>query len=197
MVLRWTAPVIYTYSTIAPELEPYPWLNQLYICNPFNAAVMLNNRAFWIPYAVPDPNVDPISGATQELPAHMFERGFIILAAGFVFVGGRAADLQPLRRQIRGQALMTTAMIVEGVTKTFKLSNSTGIKSLTVNAVKRHAQRADVHRRRQRVVPARRRRLDRPDGSQRLGQEHAAEADQRRHGADLGHGAHPRAGSRG
>ena len=31
---------------------------------------------------------------------------------------------------------MTTAMIVEGVTKRFKLSNSTGLKSLTVNAVK-------------------------------------------------------------
>lgn len=31
---------------------------------------------------------------------------------------------------------MTTAMIVEGVTKTFKMSNSDGIKRLTVNAVK-------------------------------------------------------------
>jgi len=31
---------------------------------------------------------------------------------------------------------MTTAIIVEGVTKRFKLSNSTGLKSLTVNAVK-------------------------------------------------------------
>ncbi|MDX6308944.1 MAG: type transport system ATP-binding protein [Nocardioidaceae bacterium] len=31
---------------------------------------------------------------------------------------------------------MTTAIIVEGVTKRFKLSNSDGIKSLTVNAVK-------------------------------------------------------------
>jgi len=31
---------------------------------------------------------------------------------------------------------MTTAMIVEGVTKRFRLSNSTGLKSLTVNAVK-------------------------------------------------------------
>jgi len=32
---------------------------------------------------------------------------------------------------------MTTAMVVEGVTKRFKLSNSNGLKSLTVNAVKR------------------------------------------------------------
>jgi ABC-2 type transport system ATP-binding protein len=32
---------------------------------------------------------------------------------------------------------MTTAMIVEGVTKRFKISNSTGIKKLTINTVKR------------------------------------------------------------
>jgi ABC-2 type transport system ATP-binding protein len=32
---------------------------------------------------------------------------------------------------------MTTAMIVEGVTKQFKLTNSTGLKTMTVNAVKR------------------------------------------------------------
>jgi ABC-2 type transport system ATP-binding protein len=32
---------------------------------------------------------------------------------------------------------MTTAMIVEGVSKRFKISNSTGLKSLSINAVKR------------------------------------------------------------
>jgi len=89
-VLRWTAPVIYTYSMILPKIEPYPWLHQLYICNPFNAAVMLNNRAFWIPSFPQNPetpNVDPIqAGSAAELPAHLFERGLIILAAGFVFV---------------------------------------------------------------------------------------------------------------
>lgn len=81
MVLRWTAPVIYTYAAIAPELKPYPWLNQLYICNPFNAAVMLNNRAFWIP-SLPNPH----QAALEELPASTFERGGIIFLAGFVFL---------------------------------------------------------------------------------------------------------------
>src|SRR4051794_21719775 len=69
-VLRWTAPVIYTYSTIEPKLAEHPWLNQLYICNPFNASVMLNNRAFWIttfPQNPKTPNVSPIEqGAAQE-----------------------------------------------------------------------------------------------------------------------------------
>jgi len=90
-VLRWTAPVIYSYSAIEPKLADHPWLNQLYICNPFNASVMLNNRAFWItsfPQNPKTPNVDPIEqGAAQELPAHLFERGFIILLAGCVFIG--------------------------------------------------------------------------------------------------------------
>jgi ABC-2 type transport system permease protein len=89
-VLRWTAPVIYTYSMILPKIENHPLILQMYICNPFNAAVMLNNRAFWIPSFPqnPDtPNVDPIqAGMARELPAHLFERGLIVLAAGFVFV---------------------------------------------------------------------------------------------------------------
>lgn len=87
MVLRWTAPVIYTYSTIAPKLADHPWLNQVYICNPFNAAVMLNNRAFWITSFPEKDGVDVIEqGIAQELPANLFERGLIILVAGFVFI---------------------------------------------------------------------------------------------------------------
>jgi ABC-2 type transport system permease protein len=87
-VLRWTAPVIYTYSTIVPKLAGHPWLNEVYISNPFNAAVMLNNRAFWItsyPATHKHPHPIPLA-AHQELPAHLFERSFIILAAGVVFV---------------------------------------------------------------------------------------------------------------
>ncbi len=75
--------MIYTYSTIAPELAPYPWLNQLYICNPFNAAVMLNNRAFWIP-TFPDPK---LAGDSRSCRRTCSSASFIILAAGFVFVG--------------------------------------------------------------------------------------------------------------
>lgn len=89
-VLRWTAPVIYTYSTIQPKLLEHPWINQVYICNPFNAAVMLNNRAFWItsyPVDPKHPEVNVINqGVQDEMPAHLFERGLIILLAGFVFV---------------------------------------------------------------------------------------------------------------
>jgi ABC-2 type transport system permease protein len=90
-VLRWTAPVIYTYSMIRPKFEGHPFIQQLYVCNPFNAAVMLNNRAFWItsfPQDPKTPDIDPITtGAAQELPANLFERGLIILVAGFIFVG--------------------------------------------------------------------------------------------------------------
>jgi ABC-2 type transport system permease protein len=99
-VLRWTAPVIYTYSTIAPKLAAHPWIHQLYICNPFNAAVMLNNRAFWItsfqvvpptPATQGHPATPGISnpiatGVAEEMPTHLFERGLIIFAAGFVFL---------------------------------------------------------------------------------------------------------------
>lgn len=80
-VIRWTAPVIYTYSMVAPKLAQHPWIQQVYICNPFNNAVMLNNRAFWIP------SLDNIPQAERhELPAHMYERGLLVLAACFMFV---------------------------------------------------------------------------------------------------------------
>lgn len=89
-VLRWTAPVIYTYSTIQPKLVGHPWINQAYICNPFNVAVMLNNRAFWITSFPADPKHPGVNvirqGIQAELPPHLFERGLIILVAGFVFV---------------------------------------------------------------------------------------------------------------
>ena len=89
LVLRWTAPVIYTYSTIQPKLADHPWINQIYICNPFNAAVMLNNRAFWITsFPETDKISDPIAtGVAQEMPPHLFERGLIVFLAGFVFLG--------------------------------------------------------------------------------------------------------------
>lgn len=89
-ILRWTAPVIYTYDKVKPVLAGHPFLTQLYICNPFNAAVMLNNRAFWVTSFDQNPqtpNVDPIdAGAANELPAHLFERGVLVLLAGVAFV---------------------------------------------------------------------------------------------------------------
>jgi len=89
-LLRWFAPVIYTYSMIKPKIAPYPLLQTIYINNPFNAAVMLNNRAFWIPAWPPDPahpNINPVTLASlQELPANMFQRSLIMLVAGIIFI---------------------------------------------------------------------------------------------------------------
>jgi ABC-2 type transport system permease protein len=89
-VIRWTAPVIYTYDKITPVLAGHPLLTQVYVSNPFNAAVMLNNRAFWVTTFHKDPaypKIDGIeSGARLELPAHLFERGLLVLLAGVAFV---------------------------------------------------------------------------------------------------------------
>jgi ABC-type polysaccharide/polyol phosphate export permease len=89
-VIRWTAPVIYTYDKIKPVLANHEFLTQLYVCNPFNAAVMLNNRAFWVTSFDPipgHPELDPIqAGAAAELPDHLFERGILVLLAGVAFV---------------------------------------------------------------------------------------------------------------
>jgi ABC-2 type transport system permease protein len=87
-VLRWTAPVIYTYTVIKPKLMEHPWLNEIYVSNPFNAAVMLNNRAFWIPAFQPtEKHPDAIAyGVATQMPTHLFERSIIIFASGFVLL---------------------------------------------------------------------------------------------------------------
>ncbi len=101
-LLRWTAPVVYTYSLIKPKLAPYYWLQQLYVTNPFNATVMLNNSAFWIPSFPVDPdhpNVEPVKvGIVEQLPANLFTRSLLMLAAGFVFI----ALAQMIFRRVEG-----------------------------------------------------------------------------------------------
>jgi ABC-2 type transport system permease protein len=74
--------MIYPFGIVMDKLEQaQPLIYQIYLANPLCIAVLLNNRAFWIPTSS-----HPAEAAAQELPPHLFERGAITIVAGLLFV---------------------------------------------------------------------------------------------------------------
>ncbi|MGH3473014.1 MAG: ABC transporter permease [Nocardioidaceae bacterium] len=78
-VITWTVPMIYPFSIIKDQLHGIAY--QIYLLSPLTNAVLLNGRAFWTPA-----DSHPAQQAALEMPAHLFERGVIMLVAGIVFV---------------------------------------------------------------------------------------------------------------
>jgi len=77
--ITWTTPMIYPFSIIKDRLSGV--LYELYLSNPLSIAVLLNDRALWLP-TVAHPKVDRVT----ELPAHLYERGLAMLAIGLVLL---------------------------------------------------------------------------------------------------------------
>jgi ABC-2 type transport system permease protein len=78
-VITWTVPMIYPFSIIKQELHGIVY--QIYLLSPLTNAVLLNDRAFWTPASK-----TPAKQAAEMMPAHLFERGLLMLLAGLVFV---------------------------------------------------------------------------------------------------------------
>lgn len=78
-LLTWTVPMIYPFSAIRGSLTN--WVEQIYLASPLCTAVLLNDRAIWIP--VLD---HPKAALATELPAHLFERGLIAFGVGVLFL---------------------------------------------------------------------------------------------------------------
>jgi len=81
-VITWTVPMIYPFSIIADRfMETNRVVYELYLSSPLCIAVLLNDRAFWVP------SVDrPQQAITEELPAYLFQRGLLMIVLGLVFV---------------------------------------------------------------------------------------------------------------
>jgi len=81
-VVTWTVPMIYPFVIVAEKLEESQQvLYQLYLASPLCIAVLLNNRAFWIPASD-----NPKQAADVELPPTLWERGIVALLVGLLFV---------------------------------------------------------------------------------------------------------------
>jgi len=57
------------------------WVEQVYLASPLCTAVLLNDRAIWIPALE-----DPQGSIPEELPSYLFTRGLVALAVGLVFL---------------------------------------------------------------------------------------------------------------
>ncbi len=78
-VVTWTVPMIYPFSRIRVPLTG--WVEQVYLASPLCTAVLLNDRAIWIPALE-----DPQGSIPEELPSYLFTRGLVALAVGLVFL---------------------------------------------------------------------------------------------------------------
>ena len=79
---HWAVPMIYPYSKVATSsLADGPWLD-LYLANPLTEAVLLLQKCFWEPTCAGDAKCT----GPDAMPPHLFERGFIMLAVGAVFL---------------------------------------------------------------------------------------------------------------
>jgi ABC-2 type transport system permease protein len=79
-VITWTVPMIYPFYYVKDKLaHAHPLIYNLYLANPLATPVLLNNRAFWTPAST-----NPAVAAQQNLPDHLFLRGFVMLAVGLV-----------------------------------------------------------------------------------------------------------------
>ncbi len=79
---HWAVPMIYPYSKVArSSLGGTVW-EQIYLANPLTEAVLLLQQCFWVPTCKVSPNCT----GPDAMPSHLFERGFIMLGAGVVFL---------------------------------------------------------------------------------------------------------------
>ncbi|MGH3495668.1 MAG: ABC transporter permease [Sciscionella sp.] len=81
IALRWLVPMIYPFGLIMKHAHTHPILYQIYAANPLTSCVLLVDRAFWI-----TTNAHPVALAHKNLPPHLFERSFILLGVGLLFL---------------------------------------------------------------------------------------------------------------
>lgn len=81
-IVTWTVPMIYPFGVVMDKLaSAHSVIYNLYLASPLCQAVLLNNRAFWIP-SLHQPKV----AVATELPTHLFERGAVMIVLGAAFL---------------------------------------------------------------------------------------------------------------
>ena len=78
---HWAVPMIYPYTRVTRVMGG-SWWEQVYLANPLAEAVILLQRAFWVPTCPGNPECT----GPGAMPDHLFERGFVMLGVGVVFL---------------------------------------------------------------------------------------------------------------
>jgi ABC-2 type transport system permease protein len=82
LFMHWIVPMIYPFSKIATGLGPHRFFYYLYLADPLAPAVLLMQRAVWLPTFE---SADQIG--YPDLPHHYWLLGWLTLAACVVFLG--------------------------------------------------------------------------------------------------------------
>jgi ABC-2 type transport system permease protein len=82
-LLPWSCPMIYAFEMVANRFANYPWALEVYLANPCAQAVMLSQRAIWVPTL--DGTPDAGTSVTQLAP-HLYTRGVVTVVVGLLFV---------------------------------------------------------------------------------------------------------------
>jgi ABC-2 type transport system permease protein len=81
---HWAVPMIYPYSRLAQSEIGGTWMEQVYLADPLAEAVLLLQRAFWVPTCPGQ----PVCTGPDAMPADLFARGGVMLVVGALFLLG-------------------------------------------------------------------------------------------------------------
>jgi ABC-2 type transport system permease protein len=82
-LIPWTTPMIYAFEMVAERFAGAWWALELYLANPCALAVMLSQRALWLPTL--DGTPDAGTSVTMLAP-HLYTRGLISVTVALLFV---------------------------------------------------------------------------------------------------------------
>jgi len=79
---HWAVPMIYPFSKLANSELGGTWVETVYLLNPLTEAVLLLQKAFWVPTC----EGNPACTGPGAMPDYLYLRGFIMVAVGVVFL---------------------------------------------------------------------------------------------------------------
>ncbi len=79
---HWAVPMIYPYTRVSESPIGGTWWEELYLADPLAEAVLLLQRAFWVPTCL---GQEECTGP-GAMPDHLFTRGFVMLGVGMLFL---------------------------------------------------------------------------------------------------------------
>ena len=139
-MVPFTAPMMYPYWITLDRFGGGIW-HELYLANPVAEAVQLIQRGFWYPTCapncavMPNPNGDGTSVPAPEFADHLFTRGFIMLGSASSCSSCRPDGVRAPREVDPGAPLMTTSILVDNVTKTFRYQYHRTLKQVLSTAL--------------------------------------------------------------
>jgi ABC-2 type transport system permease protein len=79
---HWAVPMIYPFTRVSHSEIAGTWWEQLYLADPLAEAVLLLQRAFWVPTCL---GRDACTGP-GAMPSDLFPRGFVMVGIGILFL---------------------------------------------------------------------------------------------------------------